>query len=186
MVSNKSSPEDSIFLLRQQLSWTKCPRRPEIEYKILRFCSGNSSPKDSIFVHGTRAQRTRFLLMEIKPKRLVFCSWNSSPKDVLFSHVTQLKNEQIFTLLHTSQQSLTLKPTPVLSLTLQTQTPVVTLTLPHAAPLRVSNPHWSSQQITYTQTPHRSSQSLSLSSNPNTLKPKHRSSLSLKPRAAPL
>ena len=48
----KSSILYLFFLLRQQLSLTKCPHRHEIESNWLSFCSYNSSPKDSVFVQS--------------------------------------------------------------------------------------------------------------------------------------
>ena len=119
-----------------------------------------SSLIDSVFVHRNQVQNTQFLFLKIAPKGLIFSSLNLSPKDsffvhetqaqrtrFLFNHVTQNSNMGIsFTLPHTSQQ-ITYTPLVLIESTLQTHTgPQLSLSLkPRAAPLRVSNPHWSSQ-----------------------------------------
>ena len=54
LVSSNSSLKNSIYGL---LDW---PRRPEIESIGLGFHAWKPSPKDSIFMHGNRAQQTRF------------------------------------------------------------------------------------------------------------------------------
>ena len=170
----------------------------EIAPKGFTFCSWNSSPKDSFFVNGNRAQMTRFLLMEIEPKGLVFCSWNSSLEDSVFvqprhpkfkheqiiytpPHLTTDHSHSLPVLIESTLQTQTLvlsltltqtsrcatpslKPTPVLTTLTLKHKHLSSLSLslkPRTAPLRVSNPHRSLQQITHTQT-HIGPQSLTL------------------------
>ena len=106
----------SVFLLRQQLSWTKCPRRPEIESNGLSFCSCKSSPKYSVFVHGTWAQRSRFsfsLITQIqtrltdhsntlKPKHRSLVSHSSNPH----SYSSNLAPLRVLTVSHSHSSNL--------------------------------------------------------------------------------
>ena len=132
----------------------------EIAPKELTFSSLNSSPNDSFFVNGNRAQWTRFLFMKLEPRGLYFCS-ATSPK-------IQTRASLIYTPTHLT----------------------IALTL-HTSPHREHslNPHRSlTFTLTLTQTSRRATPSLkpTLVLTTLTLKPKHRSSLSLKPCATPL
>ena len=81
----------------------------EIAPKGLTFCSWNSSPKDSFFVNGNRAQMTRFLFIKLEPRGLGFCS-ATSPKiqtriDYLHSHTPHNRSLTLITGPHREHSS---------------------------------------------------------------------------------
>ena len=142
----------------------------EIAPKELTFSSLNSSPNDSFFVNGNRAQWTRFLFMKLEPRGLDFCSATSPKIQTRASLIYTPTHLTIALTLHTSpHREHSLNPHRSLTFTL-TLTQISRRATPSLKPTPVLT--------TLTLKPkHRSSLSL---------KPKHRSSLSLKPCAAPL